>query len=443
MSQMKRTDKQTENSDIAKLQIKRLTEKKSRTDNPEVGTGYVKITRESDLATSQETEQANPDMKGASKTSQGIGDAKSDIKRGDGKTSQGTGDAKSDSKVGEDKNCRGTRETNSDMKGKADKNSQGTVDAKSDIKRGDGKNSQGIGEAKSDIKGEEGNNSRETGEAKSDIKGEAGKNSQGIGEAKSDIKGEEGNNSQGTGEAKPDMKGESSSNELTQYTDSYQTTDVLTASVTGIPLKPTAMERSGGQASVCATTEHEAYARSKVVGIKDNEKTKWIKDYEIFGENDDFYLTKEGTFWALLAKRGGCDQARVIKSELDIKYAHFENDGVLTADGKMYDAEIGKKERAKLTQIIDRNSHYYLLRGKRGWYIKSKSTKIMTPLDLKKSDVKDVKFEGNILKADGKIFYIKKSTNGAVHLLPHDSSDEESEEEDKGATGHAGLCICF
>ena len=239
------------------------------------------------------------------------------------------------------------------------------------------------------------------------------------------------------------MKGESSSNELTQYTDSYQTTDVLTASVTGIPLKPTAMERSGGQASVCATTEHEAYARSKVVGIKDNEKTKWIKDYEIFGENDDFYLTKEGTFWALLAKRGGCDQARVIKSELDIKYAHFENDGVLTADGEMYDVEIGKKERAKFTQIIDRNSHYYLLRGKRGWYIKSKSTKIMTPLDLKESDVKDVKFEGNVLKADGRIFYIKKSTNGAVHLLPHDSSDEESEEEDKGATGHAGLCICF
>lgn len=177
------------------------------------------------------------------------------------------------------------------------------------------------------------------------------------------------------------------------------------------------------------SSNHASWVRSTVTMAGCNMQTKKTNNYEILGENDDFYLTKEGSLWALLPKQHETSQAICIKPNENPQHASFVN-GLLKLDSRLLNVKfVRKKEMLQYEEIVDENEDFYLKKRKENWSLLSKkSNKTEVLSKLKNAD--KVHFEGSVLKADGKIFYLKNYPGGEVFLDEHKSDVSDSDSDD-------------
>lgn len=161
-------------------------------------------------------------------------------------------------------------------------------------------------------------------------------------------------------------------------------------------------------------------------GPYSNMQTKQINNYKILDENDDFYLTKEGSLWALLPKQDETSKAICVKPKDNIKHASFDHE-LLTLDGKSFHIKLASKG-VRYEEIVDEHEHFFLTKRKGNWSLLCKKTNKTKELSKLKNATK-VNFAGSVLMADKTIFYLNKSADGEVILNEHETEDSESSDD--------------
>lgn len=155
---------------------------------------------------------------------------------------------------------------------------------------------------------------------------------------------------------------------------------------------------------------------------------KKINGLKILDENDDFYLTREGTIWALLPKQNKTSPAIGIKPNDSIDHACFLN-GLLKLDNRLFKVNFKICQGTlSFEEVVDENADFFLTKTNSKWSLLCKTTNKTTLLS-KLMYADKVNFEGNVLIADGKVFYLKINWDGVIQLDEHVSDDSDSSDD--------------
>lgn len=157
--------------------------------------------------------------------------------------------------------------------------------------------------------------------------------------------------------------------------------------------------------------------------------TKIVRGLKVQGENDDFYLTKEGKFWALLPKQSLDSGPIAVKPRLNVEKASFNN-GMLMLDKKPYSVKLKDDGKLRYEEVVDENYDYFLTKEKQKFTLLNKVTK----KELSLHKVINASLEGAFLEADGKVFSIGNTPDGSLKLKSQDSDDEDCENDDNSTS---------